>query len=504
MRKKEINWKNVFFIVLILLSFSFSVAQSSFPSKVIVNGLNILYSKFDGATTNFNLYNESQLGNLSNMILEISQYGRIDFLEPMNVVGMAINWTVNFNKYVNISSNLINVYNPGLPGINKSANLTLKGLTFNHPVIYHNAVICTDCNEINYSNGNLIFNVSSFNGVYYAKENQTLPYCGDGICNNGETSTTCPADCPSSPTTGGGAAGGGGATTNNTNQTTPAVPGADFYVTPTLSEIKMQSGTYFEKMIKVTNNGTVNLSIDLGVSGIGSYAFPAVKAISLAPGDSKEVRFDVYVPKDTPSNVYLGMLLFKGGGILRNSKVILQVTQNNALFDMRTIVLNKYVSPGGRVRANITVINKGELRNFDVNLRYEVLDFNNTNYTFKKEQFAINTSHQGVYFMDLPQKMNVGNYVFYSVVNYKNVNATSYDTFVVENVSYFSWIILIIIVLVLMWLTYRWYLKRKGKLYNQYVKGLKPVQRRIKLSDSGKTTTKKKSDEDEGGVPELP
>ena len=503
MKKRNINWKEIFFIALILLSFSFSVAESSFPSKVVVNGLNIIYDKFDGNTTNFNLYNETQLRNLTNAVLEITQYGEVSFLEPLDIVSMAgSDWTVDFNSDLNISSNLINVNDGNLPGINKSAVLVLRGLTYTDPVIYHNAVNCTDCNIISYINGTLTFNVSSFNGVYYAVENPTLPYCGDGVCNGGETSTTCPADCPTTPTTGGGGGGGGATTSPTTTNETTTVSGADFYVTPTLSEIKMGKGTYFQKIINVTNNGTVNLSINIGVSGIENYAFPSIRAIYLEPGQSKNVRFDIYVSKDVPSNVYLGRFLFSGGGILRDSKVILQVTEVNALFDMRTIVLNKYVNPGGRVRANITVVNMGDLRNFDVNLVYQALDYDKKSYTLKKEQFAINVNHEGVYFLDLPENMKVGNYVFYSVVSYKDVNATSYDTFVVENVSYIFWIILIIIILILMWLTYRWYLRRKGKLYNQYVKSLKPVQRRIKLRDSSKDKTKKESGDE--GVPELP
>ena len=506
MKKKKVGAKEIIFIVLFLTSFAFSVAQSSFPSKVIVNGLNIIYDKFDGNTSTFNLYNQTQLENLTNMTLEINNYGKIKFLQTMNVVSMAINWTVNFNKNINISSNLIYVDNSGLPNINHSANLTFRGINLTHPVVYHNAALCTDCSFINYSSGTYVFNVSSFNGVYYLHENTTVPYCGDGVCNGGETSATCPADCYTNPSSGGGGSSGSGGAGGTPTQTAPssgggatATNGADFYVYPILSGITMRKGTYFQKFIAVTNNGTVPLSIHVGVSNLSKYIFPEVNSIYLKPGESQNVRFDIYVSNKVPSDIYLGKLLFSGGGVSRDSKIILQVTAAT-IFDMRTTVLKKYITPGGRVRANITVLNMGDLRNFDVNLYYKILDFNRKNYTFKKEQFAINTTHTETYFLDLPQNIGVGNYIFYSMVDYKGINATSYDTFTVEDVSYLSWIILIIIIVALIILAYRWYLKRRAKLYEEYKKTHKP-EKRIKLS---KEKEFKKEEKTEDQVPELP
>lgn len=509
MRKKKIKVKKIVFIMLFLASFTFSIAQNSFPSKVIVNGLNIIYDKFDGNTSTFNLYNETQLENLSNMTLERVQYGKILFLQPMNVVSMAVNWTVNFNKNINISSNLIYVDNSGLPNINKSAILTFRGINLTHPIVYHNAAICTDCSFINYSSGNYVFNISSFNGVYYLRENTSSPYCGDGVCNGVETSITCPADCYTNPPSGGGSGGSGAGSSGGSNQNPTIVTsnggeatsnGADFSVYPLLSGITMRKGTYFQKYIIITNNGTVPLSIHIGVSSnLSKYVFPEVNSIYLKPDESENVRFDIYVSNKVPNDIYIGKLLFSGGGISRDSKIILQVTAAT-IFDMRTRILKKYITPGGRVRANITVLNMGDLRNFDVDLIYKVLDFNQKNYTFKKEQFAINRSHTGTYFLDLPQNISVGNYVFYSMVNYKGVNATSYDTFIVEKVSYLSWIILIIIIISLMILIYRWYLKRRAKLYEEYLRAHKP-NKKIKLSEDKEFNREEKLGDQ---VPELP
>ena len=177
----------------------------------------------------------------------------------------------------------------------------------------------------------------------------------------------------------------------------------------------------------------------------------------------KILRFDIYVSNSREADVYVGKIHFLTSQVRKETNVILQVNEREALFDIRTEILKKYVIPGGRVRANVTLINKGDLRNFDVHLEYKVIDFSKNEYTIKKEDFAIGHTYSDVFFLDLPKDIALGNYLFYARVSYKDVNASSYDTFVVEEISVFSWYLLILIILLAMYLAYRIYKNKQMK-----------------------------------------
>jgi len=467
-----------FLLILLNISLIFAITgfatEQNFPSNVTVNPFKVLRDTYNGLTSNFTNLNESILSNMSSVVLENTTYGKIEFNENLDLVTMGgSNLTVNFDRDINISDNLIYVDNYYLPEINKSANLSLYGITLTTPVIYHNAVICTDCTLISYSSGIYKFKVNSFGGPYYLREGAVSSICGNGVCESGESTSTCPSDCPSSGGGGGGGGGGGTISSNKTNVSTTGTSQYDFIVNPSFFQIRMNKGTYYQKMINVTNNGTNKLTILVSVEGLEKFIFPEVGSFTLKSGETKLLRFDIYVSNSRPADVYTGKIHFRASQVRKESQAVLQVLERDALFDIRTQVLKKYIPPGGRVRANISLINKGDLRDFDVHLEYKIIDFDKNKYTVKKEDFAIKEYYSNIFYLDLPKNMSIGNYLFYSRVSYKNVSASSYDTFTIEEISTFSWIILIIIILIAIYLVYRIYKGKKAKFKFDFKKGFK-------------------------------
>ncbi|MEM2955958.1 MAG: hypothetical protein QW041_00005, partial [Candidatus Pacearchaeota archaeon] len=98
---------------------------------------------------------------------------------------------------MNISSNLIEVDSDNYPDYNVSANLTLYNVpSFSNPIVLRNGIECNQttqpsCYLFSYAGGTAVFNVSSFTNYSIGEG----AYCGDGICNNGETCSSCPSDC---------------------------------------------------------------------------------------------------------------------------------------------------------------------------------------------------------------------------------------------------------------------------------------------------------------------
>ena len=495
------RWKLFFGIIFLLVSggFIFAITEGPSPSEVSITVFEIRYVTFNGDTTDFYSYDEIELSNLSGVILEKTSYGKVEFQEELDIMSMDDGDNiVDFDADVEISDNLINVDEANLPGINKSAILSIYDLAFIEPAIYHNGANCTDCVLISYSGEILVFSTPEFEGVYYAVET-VGPYCGDGTCDVGEDCSNCPGDCGVCDD-GGDDSGGGGDTIDVPTDTYTGE--FDFDVNPTNFVVEMNKGTYYQKKINVTNNGTNDITIGIYVEGVDDFIFPTVKSFLLNPGESKNIRFDIYVSNQRLADVYVGKIRFQSSSITRYTEVILDVKERDALFDIRTEVLKKYINPGGRVRANVSLINMGDLRNFDVELEYKIIDFDKNIYTVKKEDFAINRTYNNIFYLDSPKDIAIGNYLFYVRVLYAetNVSASSYDTFVIEKVSYLSWIILILIILLLMYLAYRWYKSKKYELYEKFKQNVLKKKEKEKISG----ILPKRDKEIVSKVPELP
>lgn len=201
------------FIVINLTGFA---SEGITGSSVSIEGLRIIYSTFNGTTTDFNSLNSSELENISIMILEKTAYGKIFFNETVNLhLTAGGDRTVNFDRDLNISQNLVAIDSVELPFLNKSVTIILKGLSFTTPQIMKGDELCSTCNLISYSGGQIIFTDSVFSSAYYIRELPILPFCGDGVCNGDETCSSCPGDCGACAPPGGGGGGGGCRTTSS-------------------------------------------------------------------------------------------------------------------------------------------------------------------------------------------------------------------------------------------------------------------------------------------------
>jgi len=154
---------------------------------------NVTETRFNG--TDFS--NISNYSSIPNVTLEIADKGKIAFSEAI-----VINRSIDVDANVNISSNYIFVNSTALPEFNKSATLQLYNLSFTNPKIMRDGVECGNCTKLSYIGGTLAFTVPSFS-AYWAAESAVAPYCGDGTCNNGETCSSCSADCGTCQPSGG-------------------------------------------------------------------------------------------------------------------------------------------------------------------------------------------------------------------------------------------------------------------------------------------------------------
>jgi len=124
----------------------------------------VSYDNFVGDTTNLTTID---ISNISNLVLESPNYGKINFSETVDLSDGA-----DLNTYVSILDNHIEINSTALPALNKPARLRLYNLTYLNPRVLKDGSVCSDCTEVSYSGGTFVFDVNSFS-VYSAEETPT-------------------------------------------------------------------------------------------------------------------------------------------------------------------------------------------------------------------------------------------------------------------------------------------------------------------------------------------
>ncbi len=226
-----------------------------------------------------------------------------------------------------------------------------------------------------------------------------------------------------------------------------------FDLDKTFFSLEIKKGLDYQEKITITNNINSNLTINIFVDLSKKFIFPEEETFVLGPKETKEILFNIYVSDKEESDVYIGKIYFDALGRKKSVDFVLDVGDKLPLFDIKTTILNKYVFPGWKVVADLLVLNLGDLKNIDVELEYFIRDFENNTYTSKKESFAINESFEGEIFLEAPENLKEGNYIFFSKVSYGDISANSYDTFFVKSGAYLAWAITIFINLFLIILT---------------------------------------------------
>jgi len=359
----------------------------------------IHYSNYSGATrgssTDFNQSTYEDLQNLSGIILENTNYGKIMFNEAINLTNDSIpaDNILNLDMNTNISQNLIDINTTAIPNFNKSATLYLYNLTFSDPRILRDGAICSPsiCTEVDYTGGTLIFNVTQFTS--YSAE---------------ETPGTIPP---------GGGGGAGGAQ-------------VIFTIDKSQISIKLSPGQVKTENITITNTGKSQISIQIN-NTIPDFVVRSEAAIVLGPGESETVPVYVIARVDTVPDLYLGKLIVSSGSVKKEVLISVEVESKGVLLDVSTEILNnkKQVLPDQQLIAEIKLFNLGGEGRKDIDLEYLIKDYNGHEFVNTTESLAIETQINFIRRINLPQEIPQGQYIFYVRATYEGKIASASDNF---------------------------------------------------------------------------
>ncbi len=409
---------------------------------------NMSWTQKKGESTNLLNYTYEELQNLSNLTLHQPNIGKISFNELINLTNDSIpeDNRLDLNNYTNISFNRIEIDSTTLPNLNKSATLTLYGLTFTNPRILRDGDVCpsTICTMNSYSGGTLSFNVNSFS-VYSTEETPSSSGTGAVTSSSG---------------------GGGGSTTGILTE--------NFSVNQEKILVKIKQGEVKTIELTIKNNGDKNLT--LSVESQGSIVSVREKNFILNKNEEKIIHLDFIAKEDTPTNLYLEKLIIKSQGMGKEIFIAEEVVSKDSLFDVKLSMPERFkvVHPGDWLDINVEVFNFGDIGRVDANLEYFIQNETGGVIVHETETVAVETSASLNKNLILPKDIKEGNYMVYVKVNYDDKTASASSWFTVTEktgltpIDNFVYIILITLLLVIIILGAIIYELRKIK------KGQKP------------------------------
>lgn len=440
--------------------------------SIDLNRYNVTDNNFTGSTKgnsiNFNEYTYEELGNISGIILENINHGKISL---NSVINLTNDETTNDNitdidEHVNISSNRIEINATGLPNFNTSTTLILYNLSFTTPRILRDGAVCASsiCTQNSYSSdGNLSFNVTGFS-VYSAEE------------------TPDEDDIQPAPPSGGGG-------------TTPA-PKA-FTVDKELIKVSSKIGETFKISIKITNPSTKVINFNLN-SNLEEFISFSEKEFTLNPNGIKEIFLIFATTEDSIPGVYGGKLNIIGNNEKREIPIIFEVESEIVLFDVSLDIPPNYreVYEGEIVKFQITIFNIGEIKGeSEVFVEYMIKDFEGETMIHEEEIIFMEKQASFSKLIQLPEKMKPGSYIAIVQIKYGNSIGTSSEiihVIVKRPFKELNIILIILIIIILLIIIIKQITSRNKKLKKHKGKNKMLMQVDLWRKEGYKTINTKK------------
>ncbi len=357
-----------------------------------------------GDSTNFSIHPYKDLQNLSEIILENAEYGKMEFNENINLTDdeNPLDNMINISANTNVSWNRIEINSTALPNFNKSTTLWLYNLTFDTPRILRDGEVCPSsvCTQEDYSGGTLRFNVTGFT-VYSAEETPV--------------GTSPP---------GGGNGGGGGGRTKKTTFTTDIE----------IIKVTVKKGETFKSIIKIKNTENSIQNFNIEAITLQDFIVLPEKKFSLKAQEEKEIIIIFSVPEDMREDTYTGTFKISTAKSQKEIPVILGVKSKISLFDITLIIPLAYkdLMPGEDVLFQISLFNLGEIGKVDVKINYAIKDLYGNTITEAEGIVAVETQASFSRSIRLPSNLAEGQYVAIANVKYDSSVGTSSDIFYVN------------------------------------------------------------------------
>ena len=365
---------------------------------------------FNGSTTNLSLVN---VRNITPFVIEVLPYGKINFTD-----GVDISQGLDLNKYINITPNRIEINSTALTQLNKSATLSLYGLSFSDPRPLRDGAVCpsTICTEVSYLTSgilkNFTFNVTHFT-VYSSEETPGV---------------TPPPDEDTGDGTGGGGGGAGGGRT--------PIGARQFTLSTEMIKVILKQGQTKVERFTIKNTGELTLVMRIDLKEVVDFIIiPPLDYIdvTLQPGGEQTINVSFRAKENLTPDIYPRKIYIKGPEE-KIISVVIEVESAKPLFDVDVEVLPEYKSifPGDEIFMEVSLFNVRGFGRVDVNLEYSIRDFEGNIIAIEHETVAVETQAKFSRELLIPNGIKPGIYIASVKVTFEDSVGLSSDLFEVK------------------------------------------------------------------------
>jgi len=205
-----------------------------------------------------------------------------------------------------------------------------------------------------------------------------------------------------------------------------------------LLKIELVEGRTTREKIRITNIADKQIQIteiDFGSLNQFIAAYLPQTPFYIPEDDYVDLNLDFFARKDVKPDVYTGEIQIKTAESTETLPVVLQVVEEEPLFDVVVTMDKDEYAPGEAAMATIDIQNFGDLTNIDVIVRYAIKNFAGEELVFEEGSYAIeNYKLQLVGKLRVPRDAAIGDkLIFYTQVSYppQDISASASSVFTV-------------------------------------------------------------------------
>ena len=204
----------------------------------------------------------------------------------------------------------------------------------------------------------------------------------------------------------------------------------DFIIDQALIKVSSKIGDTFKKSLTITNPNDISLHFQAS-SSLGEMIFISDSDFEVKAKSEKTIFLTFVATEDVFPDVYTAKIKIKTQYSEKELPVIYEVRTKKALFDVSLNIPARYkfLKPGDDLFFQVTLLNLGEIGKVDVNLEYDIKDFNGNIINSFEETVAVETQASFSKTVNLPDNIPLGDYVAAIRAKYGLTVSTASDLF---------------------------------------------------------------------------
>lgn len=332
-----------------------------------------------------------------------------------------------------------NITGYGCPSIGASdVNCTLyRNTSDTNPVAWNLSFPSSEIAVLSPNAHMYVYNTTGGQNWTQATASNTLlvESCGNGVCDNGETSSTCAADCPTTTTV----ATSGSASIYRINiDEEDSKPAAKPSLSVESMDISIGPGEYQVRSFTIKNTGPNQMTVKISVEGdLWPFVTLSSEELVIEPNQTSFENIKLVVSENAIPGTYSGNIVLSSGDIVQKIPVVLGVSyEREQLLDVIVELSKNSFPQGDTIDYTVSISNFGMTKRVDVYVNYSLRKTGSFEpVVFRSETLAVETSLSLTRSMEIPEDLEPGEYLLEVLSSYENKTAYSVENLtVVKNV----------------------------------------------------------------------